>query len=81
MRLEELDLAMTDSARFAGGVFGGVKDGYLTDVSDRYCSTSRAVVLSALSQLEVSLIPMVVVEISYCIELSGEDRPALLLTA
>lgn len=63
MRLKELDLAMTDSARFAGGVFGGVKDGYLTDVSDRYCSTSRAVVLSALSQLIISLIPMVVIEI------------------
>lgn len=63
MRLKELDLAMRDSARFAGGVFGGVKDGYLTDVSDRYCSTSRAVVLSALSQLEVSLIPMVAIEI------------------
>jgi len=63
VRLKELDLAMRDSARFAGGVFGGVKDGYLTDVSDRYCSTSRAVVLSALSQLEVSLIPMVAIEI------------------
>jgi len=63
VRLKELDLAMRDSARFAGGDFGGVKDGYLTDVSDRYCSTSRAVVLSALSQLEVSLIPMVAIEI------------------
>lgn len=62
MSLEELDLEMGDSARFAGAVFGGVKDGYFTDVSDRYCSTSRAVVLSVLSRLEVRFSPMVIVE-------------------